>query len=414
MARESLKPINIRDPLYGFIKLNELERKIIQTWSFQRLRHIRQLGTTTWVYPSGNHTRFEHSLGVFHLSKMILNNLKTFNLEEKDKEIFYLASLLHDIGHAPFSHAGESLFNKSTKHEEIGAKIVRNTEIKDILTEQFDKKIINRILYIMEATDLGGSPVDQLLRDLLTGQAGIDRMDYLLRDSRTLGVKYGEFDLERILETICYREEERTDAKEGSTLIYWKEGGMRALEHFVLARYYMYTEVYFHKTTRILNFHLTQAIKEYLISKFNVSTYPTKVDEYLGVTDLEILSWIRKSKFKPIFYERKFFKLIPGIGEIHQKDDDIKIWQNLEKELQKEYKDKFYIDKVERGTYNFTGGKDIRVERRKKIKLLHEITDVIKSLNPIITRRLYADKHIINEIEKKAKKFINMSKIKKK
>ncbi len=415
---------NIRDPLYGFIPINEVEKKIIDTWPFQRLRNIHQLGTTMWVYPSGRHTRFEHSLGTFYLSKKIVDCLKNNVLSDDDKIVFYLASLLHDIGHAPFSHVGENILfrkkgkNERDRHEIFGARIIRETEINDLLLKHHDKNIVDRIIFVMEGSRKNGTENDMISKELLNGQVGIDRLDYLRRDSLSVGVNYGKFDLERILETIRLDKGERADGQEGPSPLFWENGGIRALEHFVLARYYMYTEVYFHKTTRILNYHLINAIQDFLRTKKNMETYPEDINEYLSLSDIDILKWLKESKHKPFFYNRDFFKCIPSFENRYQlfrkecrsnREKEMtldKNWNIIDVHLSKKYKGNYFIDKPTRSTYEYKGGKYIRVEQGKTKTLLHRATEVIASLDKIKTRRLYAKESLLDEIEKEALKFI--------
>ncbi len=257
--------IHIRDPLYGFIPLNDIEHKIIQTYPFQRLRFINQLGPTYWVYPSATHTRFDHSLGVAYLSTKVVNHLKHLKLlpeiTGEDEQIFKLACLLHDVGHAPFSHSGEEmdLFPRKITHETMGIKIIEETGIGDIIRKNFKEEGLKRILFILTPEKLPIKRIDMHFNNLLTGQAGIDRMDYLLRDSYFLGVMYGKFDLERLIETMLFREDKGC---------FWEEGGKHALEQFLLARYFMFTEVYFHKTRRSLDYHLGKLIKSFLKENF--------------------------------------------------------------------------------------------------------------------------------------------------
>ncbi|RKY88421.1 hypothetical protein DRQ09_02875 [candidate division KSB1 bacterium] len=129
--------VNIRDPLYGFIILNDIESKILDSYPFQRLRFIHQLGTTSFVYPTGCHTRFEHSLGVLRLSTRLIKCLKEqeLTIKEMDEKVFRLSAMLHDIGHAPFSHIGEDmmLFSKGFDHEKMTIKIIEESEIGEIL-----------------------------------------------------------------------------------------------------------------------------------------------------------------------------------------------------------------------------------------------------------------------------------------
>jgi len=255
--------INIRDPIHGFISLDDLEAKVMQTYEFQRLKFISQLGTTSWVYPGSTHSRFEHSLGVFYLAKAVLAKLRLFspNIKEDDEKIFGLASLLHDIGHGPFSHFGEEakLFKEGINHELMGEAIIRESELQKILSKVFGSEGIERIVFIIcGARGKPLSETDIFLSDLLTGQAGIDRMDYLIRDSHYTGVTYGKCDLPRLLETIRYDTENN---------LYWEEGGIHTLEQFIFARYFMFKDEYFHKTRKILDYHLGTIIKNYLKEK---------------------------------------------------------------------------------------------------------------------------------------------------
>jgi len=216
----------IRDPIYGFIEFNEWERDIINHPVFQRLRRIRQLGLTSMIYPGAMHTRFEHSLGVMHLATKMFDNIikKDKNkrlLEdelgygeggfERDKQLLRLAALLHDVGHAPFSHASEELFpsnpknNKYFKHEDYTVAI-----IKGPLREAIEKHPINGNYRIRadEVSDLiMGNP--KILgkrvfwKVIISSQLDADRGDYLLRDSLHCGVKYGIYDVERLLVTLA-------------------------------------------------------------------------------------------------------------------------------------------------------------------------------------------------------------------
>ena len=410
----SKKDYNIRDPLYGFISFEEFELKLIDSWPFQRLRNINQLGTTKWVFPSGHHTRFEHSLGTYYLSKKIIECLKEHEFSEIDQEVFHLASLLHDIGHAPFSHVGENIRCADTdsmlNHELVGARILRETEINDILKEKYEKKIIDRIIFVMEGDSKGGTENDLISKTLLTGQVGIDRLDYLRRDSISLGVNYGKFDLERILETIRLDKGGRVDEQESSSPLCWEKGGIRALEHFVLARYYMYTEVYFHKTTRILNFHLANAILDYLKEEKNLNIFPSDIYEYLSISDIDILQWLKLSKYKPIFYERRFYKCIHVFENFYNncikhfnKTGNTNLfeeqWDLVEQHLIKKYDKDCYIDKPIRSTYQYKGGKFIRVKLGESSRILHDVTEVIASLGDYKTCRLYSKEDLKDEIE---------------
>jgi HD superfamily phosphohydrolase len=294
---------NIRDPIHGFINLDENEEQVIQTPEFQRLRFISQLGTTSWVYPGATHTRFEHSLGVLYLAKTVIGRIPPTDLilEENDKNIFKFASLLHDIGHAPFSHAGEEakLFRNGLNHEIMGENIIKNSKIGEILLKIVGKDGIDRIVFIIKKAE--GKPIskfDTLFSDLLAGQAGIDRMDYLLRDSHYLGVTYGKCDLLRLLETIRYNTEND---------LYWEEGGIHALEQFILSRYFMFKDVYYHKTRRALDFHLGSIMKNFLQSNGGDGFLPLDVGKYLQLNDISVLYYIlQNNDISKIFINREF------------------------------------------------------------------------------------------------------------
>lgn len=219
----SSKPYEFRCPIHGFIVLNDWERAIISEPAFQRLRRIRQLAWTDRVYPGAMHTRFEHSLGVMHTATLMYDTIRERSREilesefmynsaglDRDRQLVRLAALLHDVGHGPFSHASEDLLPPSEvaearyTHEQYSAAIVR-LQLRDVI----DNHPHNNANYGFKADDVaslleGSSKARQALfwRDLIDGQLDADRMDYLLRDSYHVGVQYGQFDLNRLIQTI--------------------------------------------------------------------------------------------------------------------------------------------------------------------------------------------------------------------
>jgi HD superfamily phosphohydrolase len=245
----------IRCPVHGFVIINDWEREIIAQPAFQRLRRIRQLAWTDHVYPGAMHTRFEHSLGVMHVatrayeaiaerSKDLLAGEMGYNQAglERDKMLVRLTALLHDTGHAPFSHAAEELLpnsphtGKPYAHEDYSAAII-GAELRDAI----ENHPLNRN-YHFRAEDItalleGRSTAGHTLfwRELITGQMDADRIDYLLRDSLHAGVDYGRFDWRRLLHTT---EAIPGDREQGPRLGV-SEGGTHAAEALVLARYFM-------------------------------------------------------------------------------------------------------------------------------------------------------------------------------
>ncbi|MCY0860383.1 MAG: HD domain-containing protein [Sulfolobaceae archaeon] len=228
----------IYDEIHGYIVLNDLEQRIVDTPLFQRLRRIKQTSLAFLVYPGAVHTRFSHSLGTFHLA-MKLGNLFVSKgiITDEELEAIKLAALIHDIGQFPFSHSLEGFYiDRNLSNEELRNFILTSsTEIKDILSE--NGSLYSRILELLR-------PLGSTLSLIIDSDIDVDRMDYLIRDSRHTGVTLGNIDLDRILDTISYTNE--------GILI--SEKGLHSIESFYISRLHMYQAVYYHKT--ILGYEL--------------------------------------------------------------------------------------------------------------------------------------------------------------
>ena len=231
----------LKDPVHRYIHINyEVVWNCLDSKEFQRLRRIRQLGGDFQVYPTAEHSRFSHSLGVYEIVRRMVTEIKSLSVElsEYDKICVMLAGLLHDVGHGPFSHAFEHVTNHS--HEDYTAKIILGgTELNQVLTE-VSPRLPEDIVSIIEHNH----PND-ILNQIISGQLDADRMDYLLRDSYFSATSYGQFDLERILRTMRVR---KIDENKKALVV--KYTGIHSVEDYIMARYQMYWQVYYHPVAR--------------------------------------------------------------------------------------------------------------------------------------------------------------------
>ncbi|MFC5452665.1 HD domain-containing protein [Paenibacillus aestuarii] len=226
-----------KDPVHKYIYVQDKTIwDLINTREFQRLRRVRQLGTSYLTFHGAEHSRFSHSLGVYEITRKIISQFERNHYEgwpQEERLLCLCAALLHDLGHGPFSHSIESAFG--TRHEDWSCKIVLgDTEVNRVLSQvspDFPKKVAGVICK---------SYHEEIVVSLVSSQLDADRMDYLLRDAYFTGVNYGTFDLERILRVIR--------PYKGHIVV--KESGMHAVEDYLMSRYQMYWQVYFHPVTR--------------------------------------------------------------------------------------------------------------------------------------------------------------------
>ncbi|WP_078429668.1 HD domain-containing protein [Alkalihalobacterium alkalinitrilicum] len=224
-----------KDPVHRYIHVRDtLIWELIGTREFQRLRRIRQLGTTFFTFHGAEHSRFNHSLGVYEITRRIIEVFQGRPHWDNNERLLCLsAALLHDIGHGPFSHSFEKVFN--TDHEEWTRQIILgNTEVNNVLSKMGDD-FPQKVAEVIEKTYS-----NKLVVSLISSQIDADRMDYLQRDAYFTGVSYGHFDMERILRVMRPMEDQ----------VVIKQSGMHAVEDYIMSRYQMYWQVYFHPVTR--------------------------------------------------------------------------------------------------------------------------------------------------------------------
>ncbi|HEX5564350.1 MAG TPA: HD domain-containing protein [Sporosarcina sp.] len=251
-----------KDPVHRYIHVRDkVIWDVIGTREFQRLRRIRQLGTTYLVFHGAEHSRFQHSLGVYEIVRRIIDDGFSGRAEWNDEErlLTLCAALLHDLGHGPFSHAFEKVF--TLDHEKFTQAILSgDTEVNAVLrrvSPDFPQQV---------ADVIGKTHPDKLVVSMISSQIDADRMDYLQRDAYYTGVSYGHFDMERILRVMRPAEEQ----------VVIKFSGMHAVEDYIMSRYQMYWQVYFHPVSRSAEVILMKILHR--ATHLYNSGYPFKYD----------------------------------------------------------------------------------------------------------------------------------------
>lgn len=235
------RPKVLRDPVYGNITIpSRVLLELVDSPEFQRLRRIRQLGMCFAVFHGAEHSRFQHALGVMWLMARILEHWhqrRLVDLSEEERQTACAAALLHDVGHGPFSHALERVFS-GVDHESLGLQVVRRRLAPILERNGLDPARVEGIL--------AGTDPNPVFHELLSSQLDVDRMDYLQRDSLYTGVKYGLFDIDRIVDTVLPMRE----GPEEPLLAAVDPKGTEAVEEYLFSRYFMHWQVYLHRTVR--------------------------------------------------------------------------------------------------------------------------------------------------------------------
>ena len=299
----------VRDPIHVFIRLDSQERRVLNSEPYQRLRHIHQLAMTYLVYPGATHRRFEHCLGVMELASriydvvtdaanMVDDSIRKLIPAGDDFEYKYwrrvvrMAALCHDLGHLPFSHAAEKeLLPEGFTHEQQSLQLIRSEYLTPIWKDlKIDPEDVGKLALGPKEHPKPDSFSDweTILSEIIVGDAfGSDRIDYLLRDSHHAGVSYGKFDHYRLIDTLRILPQSEDGSTEPTLGIEF--GGLQTAEALLWARYFMYTQLYFHPVRRIYDVHLKDFLSEWL----ECGMFSTVVEDHLALTDNEVLSAIR-------------------------------------------------------------------------------------------------------------------------
>ncbi len=293
--------LDIIDPIHDFIRVYDHELEIIDNPIFQRLRRIRQLSGAHLTYPSAQHTRFEHSLGVMHIANQAGNALKEKGvLKSDDIEILRLAGLLHDLGHGPFSHLFEEVIKqKKFSHEDFGKNLILRSEIGDTLSKNgFDKLLISKIAF--------GESKFQYLNEIVSGYLSADMMDYLLRDGYFTGAEHARIDHKRLTQSLDVHKKK----------LALEKSALYSFESMMHSRYQMFKAVYFHKTVRSAEVMLLEALRlsddEFGFTSFNIKEFVKLTDEYILSLILSSRSpkLNRAKKFVEDYQNRKLLKCV--------------------------------------------------------------------------------------------------------
>jgi len=261
-----------KDNVHGYIQVkDELIWNLIQTKEFQRLRRIHQLGGMYVTFHTAEHSRFAHSLGVYEIARRMIDEVEGIEFSKEERLITLCTALCHDLGHGPFSHAFESVFDYD--HEEYTRKIIlEDTEINQLLVN-YDESYPEKIASLINKTH-----PNKLMIQIISSQFDADRLDYLVRDSFNTGVLYGRSDLQRLFRVMRIKDDK----------LVIKKSGLREIENYIVSRYHMYWQVYFHPTTRSFEIILSKMLHRFKELSLNKYQFKSNYDFLLPLLEKEM------------------------------------------------------------------------------------------------------------------------------
>jgi HD superfamily phosphohydrolase len=273
----------IKDPVHGYIYITEQEKEVIDSFPVQRLRRLRQLAGTEYVYPGANHTRFEHSVGVMYLARRVLQNPNiSQNISDYEANIVEIAALVHDVGHGPFSHVFEYLLDKALNktHEDMTLWIVESSEIKDVLNKiGCNPEDVGKL-----AIGTFHKPKKAFLDQIISSAVDVDKLDFVVRDTHHTGAEYGYIDIFRLIHAL--------DVLDGNLAL--DLGALSALESLIVARIESFKSIYFHRVGRAAQIMLAIALEK-ANKELGLIDFKTP-EEYLGMDDYTVWTALKKCK----------------------------------------------------------------------------------------------------------------------
>ena len=317
----------IKDPVHGYVYITEVEKHLIDSYPVQRLRRLRQLAGSEFVYSGANHTRFEHCIGVMYLAGELTENQNLFQLiSEEEIQIVRMAALLHDVGHGPFSHVFEHLLVKFLKktHEDMTQWLIQESELNDIINGLgYEANVVSK-LAVGELRSPGKAFLDQIIQSAVD----VDKLDFVVRDTYHTGAEYGYVDVFRLIHMLdVLGENLAVDV-----------GALSALESFVLARLESFRSIYFHRVGRAAQIMLAMAM-ESANEELGLVDYDSP-DDYLALNDYTVWTKLKEcDKSRPIMenlerrkllkcaYDKAFYareKMVPSIFSVDEIRDQMR------------------------------------------------------------------------------------------
>ncbi|MCO6510645.1 MAG: HD domain-containing protein [Aridibacter famidurans] len=389
----------IRDSLHGFIHLSDVERRLIDSPPMQRLKYVHQLALTYLIYPGATHSRFEHAIGTMELAGRAFDSIirhsrglasEVFGDDHEHgrwRATIRAAGLLHDVGHAPFSHAGDALFTgKFKNHEEMTAELIRSDPIAEILRSTGAFRLDpDEVAYVASGLGIANGQAQLVAKELIAGDLGVDRMDYLRRDSVMCGVSYGVFDLPRLVETLMLA---RND--DGQITLALEYGGMHAAEGLLTARFFMFSQVYFHDIRVAYDEHLIRFLKQHLPD----GRYPDDPTSYLEWDDVKVLGLIREqgddrngAAITKRRHFRRVYELTPNDLRV-----DLELVDRIRDKIDAKFGEGAFVGDSRKSSKSLTVGQVLIVdpETDQNEDIMSRST-TIRALQPIWLARIYAD-----------------------
>ncbi|NJM78741.1 MAG: HD domain-containing protein [Flavobacterium sp.] len=388
------------DPIYGFITIpNSLLYDLIQHPYFQRLRRISQMGMTYLVYPGAHHTRFHHALGCMHIMQKAIQTLrfKEVSISDEEENALYIAILLHDIGHGPFSHAMEHSIVEEVHHEELSL----------LFMEQLDIEFKGKLALAIQI--FKGKYHRKFMLQLVSSQLDMDRMDYLRRDSFYSGVAEGNINSERLIQMMNVQDD----------YLVIEEKGIYSVEKFLMARRLMYWQVYLHKTSVVAELILTKILKRakeltqkgialeaskplrfFMENKISLNEFNFDVlTTFAQLDDYDVLSAIKNWQFHDDFVLSTLCKMIINRDLLKIKMVDVKpnkeilekykqTYSNLHQLTDKEMDYFIFKGKIKNQAYSKVSEPIRIVKKDKTIEDVVEVSDQLslKALSKPVTK----------------------------